>query len=207
MNATQEMFYADPRGLVYVWLWWGVPMKMVSLPSCPRLHPSMLPRAEMRPRVGVGPMKCLLGEGASSHRRTLWLYPLFLAFPLCSQQTLEVRRRLQELQPSDAAELEAVGVAAPAHRSVWLWPRATQALGFTVTAADPSCRKGVGWEEGWFPKGSQGWWTAMVLVWALGRPGAGGGTRFLLVKEVVKRGLLGAGVEGWLCWSRGAGML
>ena len=79
--------------------------------------------------------------------------PPFPGLPPLLSANLEVRRRLQELQPNDAAEMEAGGVAPPAHGIVWLWPWATQALGFTVAAADPSCREGVGGRRAGSPKG------------------------------------------------------
>lgn len=48
---------------------------------------------------------------------------------------------------------------------------------------------------------------SMVLAQALGGQGASGGTGLWKVEEPVKRGLLEAGVEGWLCWSKGIRML
>lgn len=47
----------------------------------------------------------------------------------------------------------------------------------------------------------------MVLAQALGRQGAGGDTGLLVVREAVKEGLLGAGLDGWVCWSWGIGIL
>lgn len=44
---------------------------------------------------------------------------------------------------------------------------------------------------------------SMVLVQALGGQGASGGTGLWKVEEALKKGLLEAGVEGWLCWSKG----
>lgn len=125
----------------------------------------------------------------------------FPGLPSLLSANLEVRRRLQELQPNDAAETEAGGVTPPAHRGVHLWPCAAWALGFTVVAADPSCREGVG--GGLVPQGVPELVDSMVLTQALRRQGAGGGTGLLVVKEAVKGGLLGAGVEGWVCWSGG----
>jgi len=95
--------------------------------------------------------------------------------------------------------MEAGGAAPPAHWSVW-------DLGFTVAAEDPSCREGVV-GGGLVPQMVPGLVGSMVLAWALGGQGAGGGAGLLAVKDAVKGGLLGAGVEGCLCWSRGIGML
>lgn len=70
--------------------------------------------------------------------------PPFPGLPSLLLANFDVRRGLQDLQPNDVAEMEAGGVAPPAQRGVWVWPWATRALGFTVAAADPSCREGVG---------------------------------------------------------------
>lgn len=52
----------------------------------------------------------------SSHRKPLWLYPLCPCLSLLLSANLEVRRRLQELQTKNAAEMEAGRAVSPAHR-------------------------------------------------------------------------------------------
>lgn len=120
--------------------------------------------------------------------------PPFPGLPPLLSANLEARRRLQELQPNGAAEMEAGGVAPPAHGGVWLWPWGSQ-WQQQIPAA------GKGWAGGRL--GTQkvpGLVDGTVLARARGGRGAGGGTGLEVVKEAVKRSLLGAGVAGTAGW-------
>lgn len=113
------------KGPVCVRLWRGVLVNMVSSPSHPG-RGSLLPRVVLLHgatglHMGAGARKCRPGEGASSHRRTFLALPSFPGLPSLLSADLEMRRRLQELQPSDAGEMEEGGMAPPAHGSVWPW--------------------------------------------------------------------------------------
>lgn len=83
--------------------------------------------------------------------------PPFPCLLLLLPEILEVRRRLQELQTKDAAEVE-TGRAA----SVYGMGDTGSGAHSGSTDLLPNAGRG-GWDEAWFPKGSQDWWTAQFL--------------------------------------------
>lgn len=120
-------------------------------------------------------------------------FPCLLLLP----EILEVRRRLQELQTKDAAEVE-TGRAA----SVYGMGDTGSGAHSGSTDLLPNAGRG-GWDEAWFPKGSQDWWTAQFLCDHCEDKGLVDIQGSQWLKRLFKENKFsGSWEEGWLCWSR-----